>query len=104
MKWISESSLKKLLAACAAVALGSSSTFGQGAAGTAAIEFTHSRYTTRPNAATASVTLRRAGHTNDAVAVDFATADQTAIAGNDYTEKRGPINFSPGQTETNIGN
>jgi len=65
----------------------------------ATVEFTHPRYTARPYATAANITLRRAGNTNSAVSVDFATGDGTAIAGTHYTDKSGSVNFAAGQTE-----
>jgi small-conductance mechanosensitive channel len=74
----------------------------QSQTGSATVEFSQSRYTMRPNARTAEVALRRSGNTNTAVSVDFATADETAIAGIHYAARTGPINFAPGQIEETI--
>ena len=46
------------------------------------------------------VSLSRARH--EAVSVDYATADQSATAGEDYVARSGTLNFDPGQTEMSI--
>src|SRR5438309_1015258 len=102
MKSKSKSRFKEWGAVGAALLLWASGAAAQGTAGTATVEFTHSHYTVRPSAHAASITLRRTGNTNIAVSVDFATADETAKAGTDYTAKNGPVNFAAGQTAETI--
>ncbi len=43
-------------------------------------------------------TVTLTGVTGDTVRVDFATADGTAIAGEDYTAASGTLTFAPGDT------
>ena len=47
-------------------------------------------------------TVNRTGGSTGAVAVDFATADQTAIAGTDYLGSSGTLNFADGQTVATV--
>ena len=75
----------------------------QGQTGSAIVEFGQSRYTALPYAKTARVILKRTGNTNMAVTIKFATADDSAIAGQHYTAKQGPVTFAPGQVEEGIG-
>ena len=44
------------------------------------------------------VTVQRVGGSNGSVSVEFATADGTAIAGQDYTATTGTLNFANGET------
>src|SRR5437762_4972 len=74
----------------------------QGQTGTATIEFDQARYTLRPAAKAARITIRRTDNTNAAVSVDFATEDDTAIAGTHYEPRTGPINFAAGQTAQTV--
>src|SRR2546423_4140970 len=99
MRCIHENSFKGVIGACAAVLLSAAWISAQTNPAAATVEFTHPRYTVKPTATTVSITLRRTGNTNSAVSVEFATADETAVAGADYIEKKGPIHFAAGQTE-----
>src|SRR5437868_14091531 len=99
MKCIHENSFKGVMGACAAVLLCASWISAQTNPAAATVEFTHPRCTVKPNAPTVSITLRRTGNTNTAVSVEFATAVETAVAGADYIEKKGPITFAAEQTE-----
>ena len=47
-----------------------------------------------------AVTLSRAA--SGTVAVDYATADGTATAGEDYTARKGELTFDPGETEKTV--
>jgi len=80
-------------------ALWSTCSAAQNQPGTATIEFAHPRYVIRPTAQIAQIALRRAGNTNPPVSVDFATQDETAVAGTHYADKTGPISFAAGQTQ-----
>src|SRR5438132_336227 len=88
-----------IMAAGAALVIGALCAQAQGVTGTAIVEFRHSEYTAKPNERSASIALIRAGSTNTAVTVEFATTDGTAIAGADYTAKSGAVAFAAGQKE-----
>src|SRR5947207_212478 len=70
---------------------------GQSSTGTATLEFSQPRYTAKPDGPAATIIVLRTGNTNIAAEAEFATADETALAGTDYVAKKGPINFAPGQ-------
>src|SRR4029078_12138858 len=48
--------------------------------------------------ATATITVRRTAGGASGVTVDFATADDTAVAGGDYDAARGAVTFGLGET------
>ena len=50
----------------------------------------------------ATVTVQRTGGDDGAVSVQYATADGTALAGNDYTAVSGILHFADGQTSAQI--
>ena len=50
----------------------------------------------------ANITVVRVGGTNGNLSVDYATADGTAIAGQDYTATSGTLNFTSGETSKTI--
>lgn len=50
----------------------------------------------------ANITVVRKGGSTGNLTVDFATADLTAIAGQDYTPTSGTLNFASGETSKNI--
>ena len=54
--------------------------------------------TTFESSFTVSVTVTRTGETSTTAAVDYATADGTATAGQDYTARSGNLVFAPGET------
>jgi len=93
---------RRLDSVVAALLFGIAGTRAQGATGTAVVEFKHPQYTVQPNARAATMALVRSGSTNASVTVDFTTTDETAIAGEDYTAKSGPITFAAGQTEESV--
>lgn len=66
------------------------------------IGFAKDTYAVRENQRAATISLFRSGPTNTAVAVDFATADGTAVAGTDYLAKRERVTFDAGQSETRV--
>jgi len=51
---------------------------------------------------TLTLTVNRTGTTNNAVSVDFATADVTAAAGTDYSATNGSLSFAGGETSKTI--
>ena len=54
------------------------------------------------DAGTVTVTVSRVGGSTGAVSVDFATSDNTAVAGSDYTSNSGTLNFDDGETSKDI--
>ncbi|MDR3651387.1 MAG: Ig-like domain-containing protein, partial [Paludibacter sp.] len=52
--------------------------------------------TVNENAGTATFTVTLGGSTENSVSVDFATADNTALAGSDYTTTSGTVTFPAG--------
>jgi hypothetical protein len=48
------------------------------------------------------VTLSKAGTSNITITVQYATADNTAVAPGDYKAKSGTLTFLPGQTSKTI--
>ena len=61
------------------------------------IAFYSASYIVGEASGTAWITVQRAGNTNRAVTVDFATSDGTAIAGSDYVMTTGTLVFAMGQ-------
>lgn len=51
------------------------------------------------SAGTATVTVSRSGATDQAVTVDYATADATATAGSDYSATSGTLSWAAGNTD-----
>ncbi|MDJ1183026.1 Calx-beta domain-containing protein [Roseofilum casamattae] len=54
------------------------------------------------NAGTATFTVNLSAVSGQDITVDYATADNTAIAGSDYTSTNGTLTFSAGDTSENI--
>ncbi|QDV17339.1 Calx-beta domain protein [Gimesia panareensis] len=52
--------------------------------------------TVNENAGTATLTVTLTGSVDTTVSVDYATADQTATAGEDFTSTSGTLTFNPG--------
>ncbi|MEM7352511.1 MAG: Calx-beta domain-containing protein [Acidobacteriota bacterium] len=65
-----------------------------------ALRFESSSFTVAENAGMAPITVRRSGGTDGEVSVDFATADGTATADEDYTPAAGTITFADGEGGT----
>jgi Calx-beta domain len=86
------------LSAATGAALGiSSSTFtiyGNSTSGQVALSAP--TYTVTQNAGSVTVTVNRTGGSNGWAAVDYATANGTAIAGTDYTSERGMLAWASG--------
>jgi len=68
------------------------------ATGTGTLQFSQATYTVKESAGKASVTVTRTGGSLGIVTVDFATSDDTAIAGTDYTATNGTLSFGAGVT------
>lgn len=66
--------------------------------GESVLEFAAAGFFALENAGVATVTVRRLGDTNSTVSVNYATSNETATAGSDYTSTNGSLTFSPGQT------
>ncbi len=60
--------------------------------------FAASGYGVRENAGNATITVNRTAGTNGTVSVNYATANGTGTAGNDYSATSGTLTFSPGET------
>ncbi|MGK7925832.1 MAG: Calx-beta domain-containing protein, partial [Spirulina sp.] len=58
--------------------------------------------TVNENAGTASFTVSLSAASGKAISVDYATANNTAIAGSDYTSTSGTLNFATGETSKNV--
>ncbi len=54
------------------------------------------------NAATATITVNRTGGNDGIVTVNYATTDNTAIAGNDYTATSGTLTFADTETTQSL--
>ncbi len=55
--------------------------------------------TVNENAGTLTLTVQRTGGSNDAVSVDYATADATATAGGDYVSASGTLDWADGNAD-----
>lgn len=64
-----------------------------------AVAFTAAAYNVRESDGAATITVRRTGPTNTVVSVEYATADGTAVAGQDYQPAAGTLVFEAGVTE-----
>jgi hypothetical protein len=62
------------------------------------VQFSAPTYVVNEAAGTATITVTRSGDTSVAATVSYATSDDTATAGNDYTSANGTLNFAAGQT------
>ncbi|MDB6031521.1 MAG: Low conductance mechanosensitive channel YnaI [Verrucomicrobiales bacterium] len=66
------------------------------------IEFSEDTYPVKENARAILITIRRTGPTNTAAAVEFATQNGTAVAGENYVAKKATVSFPPGQVEQTV--
>ncbi len=64
-----------------------------------AVAFSVASYSLREGEGRATITVRRTGPTDAVVSVDYATADGTAVAGQDYLPATGTLTFDAGVTE-----
>ncbi|KAM3107674.1 PA14 domain-containing protein [Phormidesmis sp. 146-33] len=60
--------------------------------------FSVADYRVNENDGTATITLQRAGNRTQAASVNYATSNDTATAGSDYTAVSGTLNFAPGDS------
>ncbi len=65
---------------------------------TGQVEFAVSSYTTEEGNVNVTVTVNRVNGSVGAISVDYATSDNTAIAGVDYTAKNGTLNWADSET------
>jgi glucose/arabinose dehydrogenase len=66
------------------------------------IELSRENFAIAENGGTVNLIVNRSGNINVATSVDYATANGTALAGQDYVTKAGTINFAVGETTKNI--
>ncbi|MEN8218625.1 MAG: Calx-beta domain-containing protein, partial [Pseudomonadota bacterium] len=59
------------------------------------LQFSSATYSVAENEGQATISVTRTGN-NGAVSVEYATSDNTAIAGSDYTQTSGTLNWSDG--------
>lgn len=64
----------------------------------ATFQFTALNYTVSETGGSVTLTVSFSGKTNQQpVSVDYATSDDAAVAGSDYTQKSGTLTFAPGE-------
>jgi hypothetical protein len=66
------------------------------------VQLDASSYTFSTDDDTATVLVNRTGDLTQAVTVDYATSDGTALDGVDYTAASGTLHFAPGETQETI--
>ncbi|MFZ0428169.1 MAG: DNRLRE domain-containing protein, partial [Acidobacteriota bacterium] len=64
------------------------------------VQFTQSVFEVDESDGSAVITVSRSGGTDGTVTLDFATADDSAVAGQDYTATAGTITFADGEGGT----
>jgi hypothetical protein len=62
------------------------------------LQFSLSAYSTTENGGQAVITVTRTGKSNGAASIDYATSDDTATAGSDYTATMGTLNWADQDT------
>ena len=62
------------------------------------LQFSKPRYRVNENVGSAIITVERVGGSDGAVSVDYATSNDTASAGSDYTRESGTLSFAAGVT------
>jgi hypothetical protein len=67
--------------------------------GQSSIQFSSASYLVTEGAGPAAATVRRVNDLDRIVTVDYATSDDTAIAGEDYVTTSGTITFAAGETD-----
>lgn len=66
------------------------------------VEFAGREFPVGASSGTVLVTVTREGNTTQSLAVNYATADGTAIAGQNYSATSGVLNFNAGETSKTI--
>jgi len=66
------------------------------------LAFSSAQFDVDEDAGTVTITVSRTSGSAGAVSVDYATSDQTALAGSDYTSTSGTLNFAAGQTSASF--
>ncbi len=72
------------------------------AASSGTLQFQFVNSSSNESATTRTVDVTRTGGSDGTVAINYATADDTAIAGSDYTAKSGTLVFNQGETTKQI--
>jgi hypothetical protein len=90
----------RVITATATSANGNTSEFSAADASgaTGSLQFSVPSFTVIEDIGQMMVTVERVGGSNGSVSVEFATANGTAIAGQDYTAATGTLNFANGET------
>jgi len=60
------------------------------------VQFSSATYSVTENGGQATITVTRSGGSQGAISVDYATSDETATAGSDYTAASGTLNWADG--------
>jgi subtilisin family serine protease len=68
------------------------------ASGYSTIQLSSATYSTTEDGGRVTITVTRTGASNGAITVDYATNDDTATAGSDYTATSGTLNWADGDT------
>ena len=66
--------------------------------GSGSLQFKSATFSVSEGTASATITVTRTGGTSGSVDVSYATSDNTATAGSDYTARSGTLTFAQGQT------
>ncbi len=66
------------------------------------VQFTNVAFTVIEGVRNAIITVKRSGSLKGAITVDYATGDETATAGSDYTARSGTLSFSSGSSAKTI--
>ncbi len=69
----------------------------QGGSNPGSLQLSDTGYSVDENVASLTVTVTRSGGSAGDVSVDFSTADDTALAGDDYTAASGTLDFAEGE-------
>jgi len=68
--------------------------------GAGGLQFSAAHYAVEENSSMATISIERIGGKNGSVSVTYATQDDTALAGLDYTTTEGQLNWYNGDSET----
>jgi hypothetical protein len=94
----------QVLSATATDPSGNTSEFSpcSGNAATGLVQFGATTMSVREDLSTLTIPVNRVGGSSGILSVNFATADNTAIAGQDYTSISGTLTFADGETSKTI--